>query len=84
MSKNNLDKLSSEIILRNSNGYMAAVPLVIEDCISSDRAIQDIPYHVRHFCYWNYSNNNLSDPGGLSPLKNMSPSDAWEDYPFKI
>ena len=77
------EKITSEIILRKSHGYMVAKPIIIEDCINSDRATQDIPYHVRHFCYWNWINFNLSDPDKLSPLHNKNPSDAWEGYPFK-
>jgi hypothetical protein len=83
MEKYDENKISSEIILRRSNGYMSASPIVIEDCISSDRAPQDIPFHLKHFCFWDYSNFSNSDPLRLSPLAHKIPRDAWENYPFK-
>ncbi len=80
----NDQKITSEIILRTSNGYMSAVPLVIEDCISSCRAPQDLPYHMRHFCRWDWCNYNNCDPDEQSPLISMKPGNAWEGYPFKL
>lgn len=83
MKNFNEEKISSEIIIRRSEGYMASTPLVIEDCISSDRAPQDVSYHVKFFCYWDYSNYNLSDPNKLSPISRTTPLDAWKGYPYR-
>jgi hypothetical protein len=63
---------------------MASVPLVLEDNIGSDRAPQDIPYHLRHFSRWTYTNYIGSDPDGQSPLAKMKPSDSYPGYPFKL
>lgn len=78
-----INKVTSEIIIRRSGGYMAAYPIVIEDCIDSDRATQDIPFHLRHFCRWDYACFINSDPERLSPLAKMSPSNSWPGYPFE-
>lgn len=78
----NRNKITSEIIIQLSEGYMVSHPLVIEDCIDSDRAPQDLAFHARHWIYWRYKNFTTSDPEQLSPLKYMSKADAWEKYPF--
>lgn len=74
-------KITSELFTRTSGGYMTSIPLVIEDCISSCRAPQDIPYHLRHFCRWNWNNYSKCDSQRESPLADMQPSDAWPGYP---
>ncbi len=79
---NKIHKITSEILLRRSNGYMVATPLVIEDCISSDRATKDIPYHVKHYVHWGFKNYNLCDPDCKSPLRNLTQKDGWLNYPF--
>jgi GR25 family glycosyltransferase involved in LPS biosynthesis len=75
--------ISSEAIILRSGGLMTSVPLVLEDNISSDRAPQDSPFHLRHFSRWNYNNYNRSDPDRESPLARMNPTDSWPGYPFK-
>lgn len=72
--------LTSEIILQRSNGYLSAVPLVIEDCIDSVRKPLDIPYHLKHFCYWNWENFSESDPNKESPVSLLAPNRAWPTY----
>jgi hypothetical protein len=79
-----LDKVTSEIIIRKSGGYMVTVPLVIEDCIDSDRAPQDLPYHEKHWCYWDYNNYDASDFDYQSPLIELSVNSCWTGYPFKL
>jgi GR25 family glycosyltransferase involved in LPS biosynthesis len=76
------NKITSEIILRKSSGYMTSIPLVIEDGITSCRAPQDIQYHLRHFCRWNWNNYNKCDPERESPLSKLNPNDSWPGYPF--
>lgn len=78
------EKITSEAIIQRSGGYMASVPLVVEDNIGSDRAPQDIPFHLRHFSRWTYANYIGSDPDGQSPLAKMKPSDSYPGYPFKL
>lgn len=73
-------QLSSEIILTESQGYMLIVPLVIEDCIDSDRKSVDTPYHMKHFCYWGWENFSDSDLEKESPLVSVSPDKAWPAY----
>lgn len=73
--------LTSEIILQRSNGYLSAIPLVIEDCIDSVRKPLDIPYHLKHFCYWDWENYSESDPDRESPLALVDPDRAWFTYP---
>ena len=84
MEEHERNKMTSEIIIQLSDGYMVSHPLVIEDCIDSDRAPQDIPFHVRHWCHWNYDNYLQSDPNRFSPLKEIPPTEGWDDYPFCI
>lgn len=73
-------KLSSEIILMESNGYLLIRPLVIEDCIGSDRKNNDIVYHMKHFCFWRWENFSQSDLEHESPLMNMDPENCWSIY----
>lgn len=82
------EKITSEEILRRSSqngppGLISAVPLVVEDSISSDRAPQDLPYHVKHNSRWQYSNYSDSDPDQLSPLAKLKPENAHPGFPFK-
>ena len=50
---------TSEVILRNSNGYIAYPVLAIEESIDSERgAPEDLPYHRNHFSAWGYHNFN--------------------------
>lgn len=77
-------KVTSEHIIRYSCGYMAAIPLAIEDGIDSCRDSRDLPYHLKHYAHWGYTNYNKGDPEGLSPLKNTTPADAWKGYPFAV
>ena len=73
--------LTSEIILQRSNGYLSAIPLAIEDCIDSVRKPLDIPYHLKHFCYWDWENFSESDPDQESPVSLLKPNRAWFTYP---
>lgn len=73
-------KITSEIILRRSKGYIAVTPLVIEDCISSVRAVQDCPYHLKHFCFWPWAEYAASDFSQESPLRHLSVEMAWPGY----
>ena len=59
---------TSEVIIRESKGYMAWPPLVIEDGIDSDREPEDLPYHHPHFKYWGYENYNSTEVEHISPL----------------
>lgn len=59
---------TSEVIIRESKGYMAWPPLVVEDGIDSDREPDDLPYHLPHFKYWKYENYNSSEKEHISPL----------------
>jgi hypothetical protein len=77
-------KLTSEVVIRRSNGCMARYPLVIEDCIDSVRAPQDLPFHMKHFCHWDWHNYSLSDLKCESPLASLTTDKAWKDYPFKL
>lgn len=77
-------KITSEITIRTSDGFKTSIPLVIEDCINSVRAPQDVPYHLRAFCRWNWNNYNKCDPNRLSPLADMKATDAWIGYPYNI
>lgn len=52
-------KHTSEIIIRESKGYICYPVLAIEECYQSDRKPEDIPYHVNIFKQWGY--NNFSD-----------------------
>jgi len=58
----------SEVIIRESKGYMAYPPLVIEEGIDSDREPADLPYHHHLFKYWGYQNYNSAEKEHLSPL----------------
>lgn len=73
-------KVTSEVIIRRSNGLICIPPLVIEDCIDSDRNPLDVPYHVKHFGYWEWKNYNNSDPNKLSPLCNIKKEACWNHY----
>lgn len=64
----NNDLRTSEVIIRESKGYMAWPPLVIEDGIDSDREPADLPYHLPHFKFWKYENYNSSEKEHISPL----------------
>lgn len=64
-------KITSEIIIRKSNGYVTCPPLVIEDCIDSDRCEDDRTCHIEQFKCWNYKFYNKGDPEGKSPLKDF-------------
>lgn len=77
-------KITSEIVIRTSKGFKTSIPLVIEDCINSVRAPQDVPYHLRAFCRWNWNNYSKCDRDRLSPLAEMKATDAWIGYPYNI
>jgi GR25 family glycosyltransferase involved in LPS biosynthesis len=72
--------LSSEIILSESSGYLLIRPLVIEDCISSDRRSVDNPYHMKHYCFWRWNNFSDSDVEKESPLIHVSIDKSWSIY----
>lgn len=74
------EKVTSEIIIRNSKGYIAAEPLVIEDCISSIRAPQDCPFHIKQFCYWDFNKFARSDFDQQSPLQHCNKDMAWPSF----
>lgn len=76
-------KITSGIIIRLSQGLMCSIPLVIEDGINSDRAPQDIQYHLLHFCRWDWKNYNRCDEEKESPLATMLPKDSWAGYPYE-
>lgn len=65
-----VDKVTSEIFVQKSNGYMAAQPIIIEDCIDSDRSPESIPYHMNFWARLDCENFATSDPNRLSPLIN--------------
>lgn len=46
----------NEQIIRLSKGYLCTPPLAIEDCLDSDRAPRDLPYHFVHFDSWHRHN----------------------------
>lgn len=48
--------LTSEVIIQESGGMLVYPPMVIEDCIDSDRAPEDLPYHKKHFDSWGRNN----------------------------
>lgn len=75
-------KITSEIIIRESGGAMASLPLVIEDGISSCRAPHDLPFHARYFCRWGWDNYSVGDPEVESPLAKLSPDQSWPKFPF--
>lgn len=59
--------LTSEIIVKESKGYLAYPPLAIEDGLDSDRAPADLPYHHKHFSRWGYHNYSKTETV-ISPL----------------
>lgn len=74
------ERIPPEIFIHKSQGYMVSVPLVIEDCIDSDRAPHDLPFHLKHWCHWNYNDYSNSDIGTVSPLSKLTPKDACANY----
>ena len=61
--------LTSELIIRFSEGYIAYPPLAIEDSIdSSIRPTQDMEVHYRTQSRWGYSNYSDTETVHLSPL----------------
>lgn len=76
-----VDEVTAELPMRYSRGVIAYPALVIEDCIDSVRKPADAPYHIKHFCAWDYMKNfALNDPRGLSPMRLFPPIRAWGHY----
>lgn len=69
-----------ENILQNINTTIHVPALVIEDLIDSDRDERNIPYHAKHFCFWDYKNFSDCDISQDSIVKNHPPSEAWSTY----
>lgn len=84
IGKRGNEKITSEHFIRFSGGLMTTFPFAIEDGINSCRAPEDLPFHLRHYCKWGYTNYSLGDPQGLSPLKEVKEETAWKAYKHSI
>lgn len=74
------EHITSEIILRKSNTLLSSYALVIEDCIDSNINSQDLPWHVKHSCFWNYHLFSNCDNKRQSILCNYTPAMSWLLY----